>query len=239
MGSSDLRPSKVLIVDDDVELVHMLSEYLQRDGFTVRSCHDANQALADLAGNPIDLMILDVMLPGRSGLDLLRQLVPDYPALGIIMLTARGDAIDRIVGLELGADDYLPKPFDPRELSARIRAVLRRRETSAENEDRDASVEFGSLRLDLTHKQARVRDQKLSLTAAEFRVLYRLIQSHGKAVARDELTEYALGRKLTLYDRSIDTHVSNLRRKLDQAGAKDIVIQSVRSAGYEIMERAS
>ena len=239
LSPSDRSQAHILIVDDDEELVHMLCEYLRRDGFTVESCHDAEQAIPHLASTSTDLVILDVMLPGRSGLDLLRQLVPQYPTVGFIMLTARGDAVDRIVGLELGADDYLPKPFDPRELSARIRAVLRRRDPSGGTPDRSMQSVFGCLNLDLAHKQARVHDQTLSLTTAEFRVLHRLIQTPGEAVARSTLTEYALGRMLTLYDRSIDTHVSNLRRKLEQAGAKDIRIQSVRGSGYEIMKQLS
>jgi two-component system response regulator CpxR len=243
MTSSDSHRARILIVDDDTELVDMLAQYLAREGFSISACHEGNQALTLLAAEAFDLLILDVMLPGRNGLELLRQISPLYPALGVVMLTARGDAVDRILGLELGADDYLPKPFDPRELSARIRAVLRRREAIAREPTRHDTataprrILLGALQLDLERKQAWAHDQILPLTAAEFRVLQCLLQSLGSAVDRDTLTNVALGRKLTLYDRSIDTHISNLRRKLERSGATNILIQSVRGAGYEILER--
>lgn len=236
------RP-RILIVDDDVELVGMLHEYLDREGFDTYACHDGEQALSTLRTNSFDLAILDVMLPGRTGLELLRHVVPHHPGLGVIMLTARGDAVDRILGLELGADDYLPKPFDPRELSARIRAILRRRDTSSpelqtpESITQPAIRRLGGLQLDSSRKSAMANGQSLSLTAAEFRVLQRLLESPGLPVDRESLTAYALGRNLTLYDRSIDTHISNLRRKLERAGLQDVMIQSVRGAGYEILER--
>lgn len=246
MTSSDSHRARILIVDDDTELVDMLAQYLAREGFSISACHEGNQALTLLGAEAFDVLILDVMLPGRNGLELLRQISPLYPALGVVMLTARGDAVDRILGLELGADDYLPKPFDPRELSARIRAVLRRREAIARESTRhDAAtaprriLSLGALQLDFERKQARAHDQILPLTAAEFRVLQCLLQSLGSAVDRDTLTNVALGRKLTLYDRSIDTHISNLRRKLERSGVTHILIQSVRGAGYEILERQS
>ena len=243
MTDSRRQRPRILIIDDDVELVGMLCEYLDREGFDAEACHDGDQALSTLRTNSFDLAILDVMLPGQTGLELLRHIAPQHPGLGVIMLTARGDAVDRILGLELGADDYLPKPFDPRELAARLRAILRRRETSTselqtpEPITHSAKLILGSLQLDTSRKIASANGQSLVLTAAEFRVLQRLLESPGVPVDRESLTVHALGRHLTLYDRSIDTHISNLRRKLEKAGIHDVMIQSVRGAGYEILER--
>lgn len=220
----------------------MLREYLQRDGFETESCHDGEQALSLLDSKIFDLAILDIMLPGRTGLELLRHIGPHHPSIGVIMLTARGDAVDRILGLELGADDYLPKPFDPRELSARLRAILRRREAmlpetqAASSTSKLASLTLGGLQLDPLRKSVSANGQSLNLTVAEFRLLQRLLESPRTPVDRQTLTAHALGRNLTLYDRSVDTHISNLRRKLERAGINDIVIQSVRGAGYEILE---
>jgi two-component system response regulator CpxR len=225
-------PPRLLLVDDDRELTAMLEEYLGHEGFEVRALHDGGVALEALSGpgEPApDLVVLDVMLPGRSGLDVLRALRSREGAPPVLMLTARGDAVDRIVGLELGADDYLPKPFNPRELVARIRAVLRRaRERRAPPE----SLTIGSLKLDAARHRAVVRGTPVELTGAEFRVLEALMRAAGEVVSREQLTEQALGRKLELYDRSIDTHVSNLRRKLALGGADDPAIRGIRGAGY-------
>lgn len=234
-----IRP-QILIIDDDRELATMLAEFLDHEGFDVQLAHEAPSApFGTAAGTLPDLVVLDVMLPGRSGFDLLRELRARETRLPILMLTARGDAVDRILGLELGADDYLSKPFDPRELAARIRAVLRRSSGSA-NDGGDGAeavteLQAGALRLDLARRRADHGDTPLELTGAEFRVLARLVRDAGKLVSRAELTEHALGRKLTLYDRSIDTHVSNLRRKLERTGARDIEIRAVRGAGYELL----
>ncbi|MBM4198972.1 MAG: response regulator, partial [Gammaproteobacteria bacterium] len=170
------------------------------------------------------------------------QLRQRKPRLPVLMLTARGEAIDRILGLELGADDYLPKPFDPRELAARIRAILRRVETAG---DHSASAEgpenllIGALKLDVRRRRLTLGSTALELTGAEFRVLQQLAASRGQPVDRRLLTARALGRTLTLYDRSIDTHVSNLRRKLERQGQSGIEIRSVRGTGYELIETAS
>jgi two-component system response regulator CpxR len=150
------------------------------------------------------------------------------------MLTARGEAVDRILGLELGADDYLAKPFDPRELAARLRAIHRRSQTTS-NETTQTVVEVGQLRIDEKRRRATWSDTVLDLTAAELRIITILAKAKGQPLERGELTEQALGRKLTPYDRSIDTHVSNLRRKLTQAGASGIEIRSVRGTGYELL----
>jgi DNA-binding response OmpR family regulator len=234
----------------------MLAEFLDREGFDVVVAFEAPATPLELPpGAPPDLVVLDVMLPGRSGFELLRELRSREARLPILMLTARGDAVDRILGLELGADDYLSKPFDPRELAARIRAVLRRATApaAAGAGGPDAAVtelRDGALLLDLSRRRAEFAGQPVELTGAEFRVLSRLVRDAGRLVGRAELTEEALGRKLTLYDRAIDTHVSNLRRKLERAVAVvqgdtsgpapggdpgTLEIRSVRGAGYELL----
>ncbi len=224
---------RILLVDDDRELIGMLHEYLGREGFEVQTLHDGAEALDKLTqsrSEPLpDLVVLDVMLPGRNGLDVLRALRANESAPPVLMLTARGDDVDRIVGLELGADDYLPKPFNPRELVARIRAVLRR--ASDRSQPREPLV-LGTLRLDPARHRATVRGNAVELTGAEFRVLEVLLRSAGRVVSREQLTEQALGRKLELYDRSVDTHVSNLRRKLALDAADEPQIRGIRGAGY-------
>ena len=224
---------RILLVDDDRELTAMLSEYLGREGFEVAVAHDGTEALSRLtepaAAHAAELVVLDVMLPGRNGLDVLRALRAREIAPPVLMLTARGDDVDRIVGLELGADDYLAKPFNPRELVARMRAILRRvTERAAPYEP----LTLGPLRLDPARHRASVRGAAVELTGAEFRVLEVLIRAAGRVVSREQLTEQALGRRLELYDRSIDTHVSNLRRKLALGPAAELEIRGIRGAGY-------
>jgi DNA-binding response OmpR family regulator len=230
--------ARVLIIDDDRDLAAMLGEFLQREGYAVEAHHGADAGVAALRAAEPDLLILDVMLPERSGLDVLRELRLASSRLPVMMLTARGDPIDRILGLELGADDYLAKPFDPRELLARIRAILRRASATPTSTDASHAGELrvGDLYLDLRRRRALLGETTLELTGAEFRVLLGLAQSHGTAVDRADLTEQALGRKLTLYDRSIDTHVSNLRRKLERAGSTSLQIRAVRGTGYELID---
>jgi len=231
-------PPDVLIIDDDAELAAMLREYLERDGFRIRTAGDGNRGIDLLSQSPADLVILDVMLPGRQGFEILRELREQHPQLPVLMLTARGTAIDRILGLELGADDYLAKPFDPRELAARLRAVLRRTAASRGVPDdtaESAQLEHGTLTLQPELRRALHRGQPLNLTLAEFRVLWRLFDSPAVVVSRTDLTEFALGRRMSLYDRSIDTHVSNLRRKLVAAGEQSATIRAVRGAGYELL----
>jgi len=224
-------PTRILIVDDDRELTAMLVEYLAREGFAVDVCHDGTEACALLAKETsCSLVVLDVMLPGTSGLDVLRGLRARPGAPPVLMLTARGDDVDRIVGLELGADDYLPKPFNPRELVARLRAVLRR--ASDRPAAADEVVHVPPIRLDVPRHTVRVRDSVIALTGAEFRVLEVLMRSVGRVVSREQLTEQALGRPLELYDRSVDTHVSNLRRKLALVPPVDPEIRGIRGAGY-------
>jgi DNA-binding response OmpR family regulator len=248
----------ILIIDDDRELAAMLGEFLVAEGFMVSAVEDAASAITALAAHGADLVILDVMLPGRNGLDLLRELRVRHPRLPVMMLTARGEPVDRILGLELGADDYLPKPFDPRELAARARAVLRRAvvQPSADTlagsatgasdgpsgvtaaADSVPDVALGPLLLDLRRRRATLRGDPLELTGAEWRVLLALAQSSHGPVERSALTQQALGRRLALYDRAIDTHVSNLRRKIARGGG-GVEIRSVRGTGYELVESAA
>ena len=234
-----MRP-RILVIDDDRELASMLAEFLGHEGFDVTLRDDARGDDPVIVGDVPDLVVLDVMLPGRNGFALLKELRAQWPRLPILMLTARGDAIDRILGLELGADDYLTKPFDPRELAARLRAVLRRVTTTGEGtgapEADSRPLAAGTLQLDPLRRRAEAGGVPLDLTGAEWRVLACLIREKGSLVERAGLTERALGRRLTAYDRSVDTHVNNLRRKLERAGGCGIEIRAVRGAGYELLE---
>jgi len=224
----------VLLVDDDRELCQMLSEYLDAEHFDVKSVHDGSDALTELQAGEFEIVILDVMLPSVGGLDVLRKLGASYPT-PILMLTARGDDVDRIVGLELGADDYLSKPFNPRELVARIRAILRRASTrSVRVGSVPDELMVGRIILNAGTRQVRVADKPVALTGAEFRVLELLMRSAGQVISRDAMTEQALGRKLAAYDRSIDTHISNLRRKLELEAGGNPEIKNVRGSGYTL-----
>ncbi|HEV7986209.1 MAG TPA: response regulator transcription factor [Steroidobacteraceae bacterium] len=228
-GSSS-APMSVLLVDDDRELCRMLAEYLNPEGFRLTTVHDGDEALYALGRHHFDLMVLDVMLPKLGGLDVLRQLRPK-DATPVLMLTARGEDIDRVVGLELGADDYLPKPFNPRELVARMRAILRRSLALEPQAGRRDRIDAGPLSLLFSSRTASARGQSIPLTGAEFRVLEVLMQQLGIVVSREQLTRQVLGRRLTPYDRSIDTHISNIRRKLG-AVADEVSIVNVRRTGY-------
>jgi two-component system, OmpR family, response regulator CpxR len=223
--------SRILIVDDDRELCALLTEYLQREGFVVDAIHDGTEALTYLRDPALrpDILILDVMMPGRNGLDTLRELRTQH-RLPVIMLSARGEPVDRVVGLELGADDYLAKPCLPRELLARIRAQLRRH-----SGEMPGTVTAGVLRLLPGERRAFAGDNELSLTGAEFSLLLVLVQRAGEIVDKTSLTRLALGRELERFDRSIDVHVSRLRHKLAEASAQAPRVESVRGAGYVLV----
>jgi len=231
--SAAAREPKVLLVDDDRELCQMLTEYLDAEHFEVESVHDGAEALAALRARRFEILILDVMLPNVSGFDVLRELGAAH-ATPILMLTARGDDVDRIVGLELGADDYLSKPFNPRELVARMRAILRRANNRTARGAAAEELVVGPIVLNLGLRQTRVADKPVAVTGAELRVLELLMRSAGQVISREAMTEQALGRKLALYDRSIDTHISNLRRKLDLEAGKNPEIKNVRGSGYTL-----
>lgn len=223
---------RVLLIDDDTDLCEMLDEYLALEGFRVEAVHNGAEGLeASLHGN-FDLVILDVMLPGMNGLEVLRRLRAQT-ALPVLMLTARGDDVDRIVGLEIGADDYLAKPFNTRELVARIRAILRRVVSRKSAGGAAGEVlQAGPVVLDTARWSAAVDSQEVKLTGAEYRVLEVLVRRAGQVVSREDLTEQALGRSLSPYDRAIDTHVSNLRKKLAHHLGPGLAIRNIRGAGY-------
>lgn len=224
---------KILIADDDRELNALLADYLGREGYAVSSAYDGTAALAQLldpAARP-DLLILDVMMPGRDGLETLRELRRQHP-LPVIMLSARGEPVDRVVGLELGADDYLAKPCLPRELLARVRAQLRRASLATSPSPVPEALQLGPLRLHPGERRAWVGDTELSLTGAEFSLLQALAQQAGQVIDKAALTRLALGRELERFDRSIDVHVSRLRHKLAAAGHSGARIESIRGAGY-------
>jgi DNA-binding response OmpR family regulator len=229
MRQPAMPPISVLLVDDDCELTQMLSEYLSTESFRVAAAADGSAAMAQLANATFDLVVLDVMLPSLNGFDILRRL-RQTRTTPVIMLTARGEDVDRILGLELGADDYLAKPFNPRELVARIRAVLRRSVAAGDVPQRD--VVAGPLRLNPTTLDVVVDGTPVRLTGTEFRVLEMLVRGIGQVQSRASLTEQVLGRRLSAYDRSIDTHVSNLRRKLVDAHGRTMEIRNLRGAGY-------
>jgi two-component system response regulator CpxR len=226
---------RVLVVDDDVELCGLVKEYLEEEGFAVEAVHNGNRGLERALSGDHVLVVLDVMLPGMKGLDVLRRLRSDTSPIPVLLLTARGEEVDRIIGLELGADDYLPKPFNPRELVARIRAILRRTQTgSALHSPRPAPerIAVADVELDTGTRTVRVAAKPVELTAVEFNLLEALLREAGRIVAREQLVRAVLGRVFSPYDRSIDMHISNLRRKLgDQAKGRER-IKTIRSMGY-------
>ena len=226
-------PADILIIDDDQELGEMLSEFLAPDHLRLTVRHSGEEGLKTLAAEDFDLLILDIMLPGMSGLDVLKELRrrSDVP---VIMLTARGDDIDRILGLEFGADDYIAKPFNPRELVARIKAILRRMQQGRTDENRQI---VGELELDTRTRSVTANGESVRLTGTEFEILRCIFDSQGGVVSREFLSEQALGRRLLPYDRSIDTHISNLRGKLEQAGLTDPAIVSQRGVGYRLVPK--
>lgn len=232
--------TSVLIADDDVELCSLLGDYLHGEGFDVETVHDGNAAIDKARRGTYDILVLDVMMPERNGFDVLREL-RTHSQLPILMLTARGEEVDRIVGLEIGADDYLVKPCNPRELAARIRAVLRRGQGIAvPNEDQARTarsspndvIEIHGVQIRPGQRQVERGGELVPLTSTEFSVLEVLMQQAGQVVSKELLTERALGRKLGPYDRSIDMHVSNLRKKLGPGSDGEQRIKTVRSVGY-------
>ena len=223
--------SKLLLVDDDVELTELLSSLLTLEGFDVQTANNGLEALQKLDESH-ELVLLDVMMPKLNGLDKLKEIrkVSNVP---VMMLTARGDDIDRVVGLELGADDYLPKPFNDRELVARIRAILRRSVSPSNNvDDTKEILSFENVTLYLTRQTAMYDEKNLNLTDYEFKILHRLIESKGDIVTREELSLEVLGKTLSPFDRSLDMHISNLRRKLPEREVKLPWFKTLRGKGY-------
>jgi two-component system, OmpR family, response regulator CpxR len=222
------RPT-ILVVDDDIELTEMLGQYLDPEGFAVDTAHDGDTGLRKALQGACALVILDIMLPRMNGFEVLRRLRATSQ-VPVLMLTARGDSVDRVVGLQAGADDYLPKPFDPEELVARVRAILRR---AAPPLVQGAEVfTVGDIILDTGARTVRRAGSLVEMTAAEFDLLRTLMRSAGRVVDRESLFHEVLGRSSSALDRSIDNHVSNLRRKLGPASDGRERIRAIRNTGY-------
>ncbi len=225
---------RVLLVDDDVQLCKLLAERLATEGYTMETVHDGTRGLELALSMEYALVVLDLMLPGMGGLDVLRRLRKVSP-VPVLILTARGEDSNRILGLEMGADDYVPKPFNPRELIARIRAILRR---TGRTEASAGPLVVGDLRIDPAVREVWLEDAPLNLTSAEFTLLEAFMREPGRVLSREQLTEAVLGRKPGPFDRVIDVHVSNLRKKLGvpQGGQR---IKAVRGSGYLFASRSN
>ena len=226
----DKMQSTILLADDDVELSDLLKEYFESEGFDVHTAHDGAAALQQARQPGLDLMVLDIMMPEMNGMDVLKELRRDS-ALPVIMLTARGDDMDRILGLELGADDYVPKPCNPRELLARIRAVMRRVPVQAEEDH--GHIVIDDLELNQGNRTLKKSGEAVELTSTEFSILLELLQHKGEVVSKRDLYVSALGREPVRHDRSVDMHVSNLRRKLGLNPRGDNRIETIRGIGYQ------
>src|ERR1700739_1364201 len=221
---------RVLMIDDDFELCSLVSEYLEPEGFRVESVHDGETGLQRALNGNYLLVVLDVMLPGMSGFDVLRR-IRATSRVPVLLLTARGEDVDRIVGLEIGADDYLPKPFNPRELVARIRAVLRRTHGEGGAPEAPDVVSVGDVELDPATRTVRLEGKPVDLTSVEFNLLEVLLREAGRVVPRERLVNAVLSRKFSPFDRSIDMHVSKVRKKLGDT-ENDEHIKTVRGVGY-------
>ena len=224
---------RILVIDDDVELCSLVSEYLQPEGFQVESVHDGERGLERALSGDHLLIVLDVMLPKINGFEVLRR-IRRTSRIPVLLLTARGEDVDRIVGLEIGADDYLPKPFNPRELVARIRAILRR--TRSPEFGRDAAVpevlRVGDVELDPATRTVRQAGKAVDLTSVEFNLLQVLLREAGRVVTREDLASSVLSRKFSPFDRSIDMHVSKVRKKLGDSDGGADRIKTIRGVGY-------
>ena len=240
MPLTEERVDHILVVDDDPGIRDLVSDFLRRHGYTVDTAGDSREMERALSDRPADLVVLDVMLPGEDGLAICRRLSrPEGPA--IIMLSAMGEETDRIVGLELGADDYLPKPCNPRELLARVRAVLRRRqEPKVADERMAASCEFAGWRLDLVRHELRSpQGVVVNLSSGEFSLLRAFVERPQRVLTRDQLLEFARGPQSEAFDRAIDVQISRLRRKLEDGGGGQELIRTVRNEGYMFMPKVS
>ncbi len=223
---------EILVVDDDKELCELLVEFLQPEGFSVETVNEPFEGLQRALSGDHCLLVLDVMLPGMTGFELLRKLRVSSQ-IPVMMLTARGEDIDRIVGLEMGADDYLPKPFNPRELVARIQAIHRRSHpTEQKQNSAQGRIECDDIVLDPRSRSVKQNNSIVKVTAAEFSLLHELLQHAGQVMTREELTQKVLNRELEIFDRSIDVHVSSLRKKLGHTIENRERIKTIRSVGY-------
>lgn len=229
---------RVLLVDDDVALTEMLSLYLAREGFDVHAVHDGEKGAAEATHGTYAIVVLDVMMPRMSGIETLRR-IRGSSQVPVLMLTARGENIDRIVGLDMGADDYVPKPCTPAELAARIRAILRRtgtREPTSAPQTSARTLQVGELALWPGSRRAMWRGKPLELTGAEFSLLDVLARHAGQLVSKDTISQQAFGKPLARFDRRIDVHISSIRQKLGNRSDGLPWIQSVRGRGYQLLE---
>ncbi|MCF6225889.1 MAG: response regulator transcription factor [Xanthomonadales bacterium] len=224
----------ILLVDDDIELAELLAEYFRRHKFEVSLAHDGNAGLQMALENNPDLLLLDIMLPGLAGTEVLREL-RKKSQLPVLMLTAMGDTTDRIIGLELGADDYMPKPANPRELCARINAILRRASSSPGNSEK---IRIDDIELRPASRQVLCKGENITLTSTEFNLVHLLLQEAGRVVCKDELYRQVLGREAVAFDRAIDMHISNIRRKLGPASDGAERIDTIRGSGYQWLKNA-
>lgn len=220
--------NRILIIDDDEELCELVSEYLTGEGFQTETVHDGESGLRRALSNEYDLVTLDVMLPNKNGFDVLREL-RRTSKVPVLMLTARGEDTERIVGLETGADDYLAKPFNPRELVARLRAILRRVELPPTEDDK---LKVDDVEIQISARSVIKNGEDLTLTSVEFDLLKELLKHAGKVIKKEDLSETVLERKLSPFDRSLDMHISNLRKKLGVREDQSERIKTVRSVGY-------
>ncbi len=228
-----MSTQQLLMIEDDARLAAMVGEYLTQSGFAVAHAEDGESGLAALQGRPVDMVLLDLMLPDIDGLEVcrrIRALPGELARVPVLMLTAKGDPMDRIVGLELGADDYLPKPFEPRELLARIRAVLRRHQSGAPPERQ--VLRFGSLEIDRDARSVSVGGQPAELTSYQFDLLVTLAERAGRVLTRDQIMEAVRGRELEAFDRSIDVHMGRIRAAIEQDVKNPRRILTVRGVGY-------
>lgn len=219
------------MIDDDEELCELVSEYLTVEGFEIEAVHNGEEGLIKALENKHDLLILDVMLPKKNGFDVLRDL-REKSKIPVLMLTARGDDMERIVGLEIGADDYLPKPFNPRELVARLRAILRRTASNDENRSSNEKFQIEDIEVSVSARSAKRNGEDLNLTGVEFDLLVNLLRNAGNIAKKEDLSLQVLDRKLSPFDRSLDMHVSNLRKKLGTRENGEERIKTIRSVGY-------
>lgn len=224
-------PRRILIIDDDVDLVTLLVDYFTLEGLQTTPAYNGPEGLAQLKHGTFDLVVLDVMMPGMSGIDVLRE-IRATSQIPVLMLTARGDPVDRILRLELGADDYVPKPCPPRELVARIGAILRR---SAHAEAMIAPLKVGPVTIDPSKRRVSCGDRPIDLTSTEFSLFDMLARSVGKPVAKEDIYPKVLGRAMGPFDRAIDVHVSSIRHKLARAVGKALAIDSIRGVGYQLV----
>ncbi len=227
--------NRILLIDDDEKLTALLRDYLHEDGFEVLAENDGVRGIESALSGEFSIVVLDVMMPSLNGLEVLRR-IRRHSTLPVLMLTARGDDVDRITGLELGADDYVPKPCTPRELVARIRAILRRTQSPAIADAASVPIVSGSLSMWPEQRHAEWLGESLKLTSTEFSLLEVLLRQAGRPVSKNELSERALSRPLARHDRNIDVHISSIRRKLGALSDGRSLIQSVHRLGYQLLK---